>query len=803
MRKGRRECASILIWSFSIIVLFTSLGSSEELVLPNEVFFYRPVASVHGQSAVWINPAALSSRYQGSMLLFTQRDERVVRDWGTSVTMKMLAAAYRKIDNKNSSNLEEYIFAISGGRHLKFGLSYRYIKNGPGYFDNRHLWNLGVLSQQSRNLSLGARIENLNRGKIDGKRTDIRFVYGAATRVYRDLVTVSFDVDMTSKENLNQADFRTGIEVRPIPGLYLYADFDNRSRFNLGFRANLGSSYAGHYHNFDRDARSYRGTTYVGSVEGRQPSLIKVSPKSLTVRLDGSLPENPKMPVFSRKPLKYFDYIDGIYRAADDDEIDRLFLNIGTLKCGIGKVEELSNAVKYFGSRGKKVYAFINNPNNLGYLLASAADTLIIPPVSQLNLTGLHANLITIKGLLDKVGIEAEIERVDEYKTAPEAIMFDRPTETNRAQINRILDNLYTEMVNVIAANRDMTPDSVRRLIDLAPLASVDAVEFGLVDKTSYLDDALEDYAASGWSFFSRQMSLSAYLNRNDCYDQWGEPQRLALVIADGSISSGKSGGRMGEYEMLNAIRKVRKDGRVKGVILRVNSPGGSALASDLIWHEIEKTVKEKPVVISMGNVAASGGYYISSIDGQIFVNRNTLTGSIGVFGGKANISELLDKIGVYTESFSRGRNAGLYSMYEPFTDDQRQQLKESMRRFYTHFTELVGNARAITPDSVNALGRGQVWTGTEAVANGLADQIGGVYQALETLCMISGVNRDEVDILSYPQKRYYLQNPFDFPLVFEKLTSWLSDHDDGLAAISLLESDHIFYCMPYNIEIE
>jgi protease-4 len=790
----------------AVFILLSGSSTAEEVTLPDEVFFYRPVASVFGQSSVWNNPAALSKKQTGSVFIFSHRDNRFIRDWGGAVTMQVVALAYREVDFGDLPDLKEYIIAMGGGRKIRFGMSYRYIKEGPGYLNHRHLWNLALLNQATRNLSIGARFENLNRGRIDGERSDIRIIFGAASRTFRDLVTVSFDVDMTQKENLSQADFRTGIEVRPKPGLYLFADFTNHSQFNLGFRVNLGSGFGGHYQNFDEDFKSYGSTTYIGQVKGKQPSLTKPRPKTMVVRLDGGLPENRKSPVFGKKPLKYYDYIDGIYQAADDDEIDVLFLNIGNLKCGLGKTEELSDAVKYFRSRGKKVVSYIATPNNLGYLLASASDRVIIPPISQLNLIGLRANLMTIKGLMDKVGVEAEFERVEDYKSAPEMFMFDRPTEPHREQINRILDNLYGEMVDAIAANRGLTADSVRTLIDKGPLTSADAVAFGLVDELSYLDDALDNYADSaggGFRLRRGKISLRSYVTREEYHDRWGEPDYLALVIADGDIKSGKSGGHIGDYEMLGALKKARQDGRVKGVVLRVNSPGGSALASDLIWNEIEKTVEKKPVVISMSNVAASGGYYISSIDSEILVDRNTITGSIGVYGGKVNVSELLDKVGIYTETYHRGQNAAVYSPYQPFTEDQRRQLKDHMLLFYRHFTEKVGQARGLSADSVDNLGQGRVWTGTEAVANGLADNIGGIHRAILALCEKSGVNKEEAVIVSYPQEYYLIQNPFDFPQVYRKLAGWLAGSEAGLAASNFVESDYIFFRMPYNIEIE
>ena len=800
---GTRQGRRVAIIGIMLGLMLGGAGSAKELVLPGEVFFYHPVASVFDQTAVWTNPAAIGTQPSGSMLLFTQRENRAVRDWGTSLTARMLGSAYRKIVHASDADYKEYTFAFGAGGSTRVGMSYQYITSGPGHLKHRHLWNAALLVRRTENLSVGARVENLNRGRIDGERSDIRFVYGIAARAYRDIVTISFDVDMTHKEDFSRADFHTGVEVRPSPGIFLFADFDNHSRFNLGFRLNFGFSYAGHNHNFDRRWKSYLSTIYVGSIKGKQASAFPSSGKTLTLRLDGDLPENPQLPFWGKKPLRYFDYVDGVYRAAEDKEIKSLFLDIGSLRCGLGKVEELREAVSYFRSKGKNVRAHLADPNNLGYLLACAADTVSIPPVSQLNLIGLRATLESVKGLLDKIGVEAEIERVDEYKTAPEWLVFDQPTEPNREQINRLLDRLYAYMVDAVADSRGITPDSVKVLIDLAPHTSVEAQACGLVDILQYHDEAQKGRSGPRAPLRCRRVDLEAYLRHPIYVDRWGKPPLLAVVVADGEINAGKSGGKVGEYEMLSAIRRVREDARVKGVLLRVNSPGGSALASDLVWHEIEQTVRKKPLVISMGNVAASGGYYISCVPSDIFINRCSLTGSIGVYGGKVNIAELLDKIGVYAETYSRGRNADIYSLYEPYTEEQRAQLRRQLREFYRHFTELVAAARSLTADSVDGLGRGQVWTGDEAIAGGLADRIGGFHAALEALGEYCGIDPRTAIVESYPRKRYFIKNPFSLPEIAQKAAAWLVPSADVVASTVFNSTDHIYFRMPYNIVVE
>lgn len=783
-------------------ISFVSICNSQEIILPSELFFYSPVASTSGQNIIWSNPAALSNRQMGTMFLFSHRDDRIIRDWGTASTTRALGAAYRNIDGGELPDHKEYILAFGGGRKIAFGFSYRYISDGTEQLRKRHLWNFGLLIRRSKNVSLGARIENINRGKINGEKSDMRFVYGIAARAYKDLVTVSFDVDMNSSENINQADFRTGIELRPKPGLYIYADVDNHHHFSVGFRMNLRSNFIGHYSSVDRDVKSTHATSYFGTVKGRQPSFVKSQKKTLVINLDGTLPENPQIPFWGRRPLKFIDYVEAIYAAANDDEISGIYLDIKNLSCGLGKTEELSDAVAYFRQSGKYVYSFLHTPNNIGYLLASSADTVIVPPVSQLQLLGLHANITMYKGLMDKLGIEAEFERIDEFKSYPEVFMLERPSEPYREQVNRLLDNLFNEMVSEISANRALSPDSVRSLIDAGPLTSIEAVEFGLCDERLYPDNALKKYAGSNRKLFAERISIYEYVKKDFTDDYWGQRPQIGIIIAEGDILPGHEG-KIGQYEMLKAIRLAEENDDIKGIILRVNSPGGDALATDLIWYEIEKAAKRKPLVISMSNVAASGGYYIASVNSDIFINRNTVTGSIGVFGGKVNIAGLYEKLDLYSESMTRGKNAAMYSLEEPFTPDQKLTMKAHMRALYNNFLEKVSIAREISPDSVNSLGRGQTWTGREAVENGLADNLGGIDAAISEICKKANLNRDEIELVHLPEKRYFFKNPFKFSGFISTISDVLGG-DANLQEIFQNPYDsHVYYRMPYDLKIK
>ncbi len=792
-----------LIVLYALLISLCPQADAEEVLIPSEVFFYSPVVSVTGQSAVWINPAVLGQRQLGSLLIFTSRDNRIIRDYGSASTTRAMGMAYRFVNGGDGADLEEVIFALGGGNRTRIGVSYRYFRKGPGYLNKRHLWTAAILFRHNRNFIFGGRAENLNRGRINGERSDMRFVYGVAARAYRDLLTLTFDVDMTQEESLKDADFRTGLEIRPMPGMFVYLDIDNHSRFNVGFRLNFESNFLGHRTEFERTGKTYLSTSYIGSVKGRQASLTKPRKKTLMLGLNGKLPENPDIPFFGRRPLKFFDYIQGLRQAADDPGIDRLFLHIKSLKCGLGKTEELLSALTYFRSQGKPIYAFLSYPSNLSYMLASVADTICVPPVSLLRLTGLRAELKMYKGLMDKLGVEIEMERVDEYKSAAEPFIFEKPTEENRQQLNRWLDVVYDDFTNVIASNRGFLVDSIKTLIDSAPMASIDAQAAGLVDELMYIDEAIKAFADKPGLISSGKKSFYSYYTAPEIEDRWEPAPKFGVLIADGGIVSGKSGTRIGSHEMIGAVKQARYNPEIKGVLLRINSPGGDALAADLLWHEIEKLAEKKPVVISMGNVAASGGYYIAAVKSPIFANKNTLTGSIGVYGGKVNFAELYNKIGIYTETIDRGENASMYSTTKPFTDDQREQLKSQLWTFYRHFISKVSEVRPMSTDSVNALGRGQVWTGTEAFSNGLTDKVGGFYEALTELSKLSGYSLDDIELTAMPEKFYYFRNPFNFSFYGSQLRTLLGGEAESETVLKNVQEGNIFYRIPYDIDVE
>lgn len=772
------------------------------------VFYYRPAASVFGSPAAWINPAGLSRfGVAGFQIMADYVDGNYAKSWGTAIHRDRLITAYRHIDNPGGDNYDELITALGLpiGPTLNAGLSYRYFREGPGIYNNRHFWNVGLISQGRGPFSLGAVLSNLNRGRVGTDRTAMEQCYSIGYRPFGRQLTLAADMFLSTQNRLSEAEFIYHAEYIPTPGLYLTGYLDSDRNFQIGFRANLLKYFVGSQSTFDRSGHNGHTTAFFGVTNMRQPSLIPEPGRSLTVAVSGRIAENPPQPVFGRKRVAFLTLVTTLYRAAEDPSIESMKLNLNRLALGFGQAQEFREALDYFKSRGKRIICHLSSPNNIGYFVASIADTILIPPVAQLRLVGLRAELTFWAGTLEKLGVNLQLLRVGDYKTAPETYTRVAASEENREQLNRLMDDLYDQFVTAIADGRGLQPDSVRRMIDNGPFTSVEALQYGLVDGLSYRDKVGSEYFPSLPTVSFRRYLADTLLN-----DGWQPKPTIAVVVADGEISSDAGGVELfGKPKgvkpavMVRAFEKARRNPGVRAVVLRVNSPGGWALAGEEIYHAGTNAAEVKPLVVSMGNVAASGGYYIAMPSSRIFANPGTITGSIGIYGGKVDLSRLHDKIGVGKELYTRGRYAGMLTTMRPFTDDERQKYQSHLQAFYEHFVDLVASNRGLSNDSVDNLSRGRVWTGREAINNGLADETGGLKQALDHAASEFGLDEYEIEI--YPRKRPW----FVFPgrSLFRKFISILTGHENspetGLPNIPLSEDESILARMPFDLTIE
>jgi protease IV len=416
-------------------------------------------------------------------------------------------------------------------------------------------------------------------------------------------------------------------------------------------------------------------------------------------------------------------------------------------------VQELRDAVYMLRRAGKKVLCHLEDADGASLYLCSAADRILLNPAGGIRFAGLRARYFYYAGLLDKLGIKADFVRIGAHKSAPESFTRSGASEVARDDKIDLLQQHEKQLTQGIAHGRKLTPEAVRASITKGPFVAVEAKTAGFVDGYAF-DDELEAQT----SVLVGQRVRLIDDNRGKFGNRYnGANAGIALIYVDGDMVDGRSktiplvGMKLvGSYTIAESIKKARENPLIGAVVLRVETGGGSAMAADVIWREIERTTKVKPVVVSMGTAAASGGYYIASPATRVFANPLTITGSIGIFYGKADVSELLRKLGVNVEVYKTAPRADAESLFRPFTDDEKTELKRKVWQFYDVFLQRVSDGRKLTKEQVDAVGQGRVWTGEQALQHKLVDELGGLRQALNEARKLAGLT-DHAPITELP----------------------------------------------------
>lgn len=500
------------------------------------------------------------------------------------------------------------------------------------------------------------------------------------------------------------------------------------------------------------------------------------------ITIDGSLPESPgEMSLFGDLGVDLRKTMARIEKAGDDESIAGVILQIDAAP-GRGKLNELRDSIKRVQSKGKKVYALLESAMGPQYQLASACDEIILPESGEVLLPGVRAEFSFYKDLLGKVGVEADMLHVGDFKGAAEPYTRDSLSEPVRKNMTALIDDVYDEMLTTIASDRDLKVEEVRLIVDQGLLMANEAKEAGLIDRIAYPDqfrDSLQqEYKADKLVYvenyakqkvdadFSGPMGMMKLFQSMMGEGKGGSGDsnpKIAIVYAVGPIMSGKSQSSilgettMGSTTIVEALQEAAKDETVKAIVLRVDSPGGSALASDLIWRQTQAI--DKPIVASMGDVAASGGYYISMGADRIFAEPGTVTGSIGVVGGKLAMKGVYDRLGIDTESISRGENSGIFSTTHKFSDSERKVVERMMKEVYRQFTTKAAEGRKMKVEELEKLAGGQVYTGRVAKRLGLIDEVGTLRDSIQSAKRLAGLDPDKkVEVLVLPKP----ENPFE-----------------------------------------
>jgi protease-4 len=797
-------------------------------------------ASPDDPLAIWTNPALLAEgRAGGFSYLHTFSDSSLSGDDAFSLCLGSLAfgAEFYNLTaspySASTKTAQRYTLASAQRlfRGVYYGTSYSWHSSQISELDDATTWSVGVLVRPHRMLSVGVVARDLNRPTYYGNRFEPIYEAAVGFRPVGERLTIfanclaradELEIRLPDGageviETQPRSFFSYGVEAEVLRGLTLRVGADEDENFSASVSiaaGNAGFSSLVTRQDAEDGGNTYHGTSVVtASPFWRESPLI---PKNgyLEIELDGSIGEAP--PPFSliggapRYTLR--DLLSTIRRAERSPEIRAILLKCTGVSANFPIIDELRQALTDFRASGKIVVAYTETPGNGEYCLATASDYIIVTPVGYIGLVGLKAEVPFVRGTLEKLGVEAKFTKVGEYKSAVEMLTQDQYSEPSREAENAYLDDVYAKLVGDIAVGRGMTREEVLEVIDNGPYLPPAAQKAGLVDTAAYWDevpDIMEKVLRAG----SRSVSYEGFARRVCATGRWDEPPTIGIVYAVGSIMHGENrheliyGDVIGSDTMTEAIRTMREDKSVKAVVFRVDSPGGEMTASDLIRREIELTAREKPVIVSMGGVAASGGYHISCDGTTILADETTVTGSIGVFNLWMHTRGLYEKLGVNKEIFTRGKHADPMPTWRDVTDEDIALMQDLSEKFYERFVNDVATGRRKTYEEINGIARGRVWSGRAALGLGLVDRIGGLRAALDLAKQQAGIApEDEVTLKVLPRGGGFLESILSGMqsrvLGGVRLPDEVRDLVDDSAGLARFEEPFL-YLMPYQLRIE
>jgi protease-4 len=535
----------------------------------------------------------------------------------------------------------------------------------------------------------------------------------------------------------------------------------------------------------------------VAAFRQNEPAIAQNS--VLSLRVAGSMPDyvpaDPFRKLFGGSEQSLSNFILQLKKAKVDDRIKAVLIEINMSGAGLAKAEEIRDAIIDFRTSGKKAYAYIEYGMNKEYFIATACDKIFVAPPGELFINGFAADVMFFRGSLDKLGIYPDMYQIGKYKSAGDTFTRKDMSEAHREFMNSFLDDLYNSHVQAIAKARNKSANEVRALIDNAPYRPQAAKDSGLIDGVAYRPEIEKELKAQ--LGYKEEDPLKVV--RSSDYNKVSaeslgleKGEKIAVIYATGTIGSGRSdNGALGDQSigsdtMVKALNDARDDTSIKAIVIRVDSPGGTGLASDIIWRAVESAKEKKPVVVSMGDVAASGGYYISTGANKIIAQPSTITGSIGVVAGKPVLRGFYDWLGISNEYILRGKNAGMFRETEKFNDDERAKFEEWIQKtYYEDFIPKVAKGRNKDVEYIDSVGQGRVWTGTQGRDRALVDELGGLDRAVEVAKELANIPKDKgVNRVVLPYPRTFLQELMSGDLEMRSQTQ------QRQATLSLLPED-------------
>jgi len=787
-------------------------------------------------ACLWINPALLGTGTVGGITyLHTYNDSTISGDDAIIVTAGPLAFGAELMrtvsteltsSGSRSRSYSTRRYTIAAGKRLYKGLyagvSYAWHTSELWEIDKTSTWAAGALFQPGKRVSIGLTARDLNSPRYRGTRFKPIYELAIGLRPFGNQFTltsiytwrdeaVGFDGQTQPRSFLTY-----GAQFELARGLKLATLIDEDGNINASFTVEIGNLAIRPVVRRMTDGKTSNQTTgaTLVTVDRFWHESIFMPKSYLEINLDGRILETRRgiSLLGDRGGTVLRDLLDRIAYAREASDVQAIVLRCGNIGGSLAVIDELRQAILDFRKSGKKVIAYLENPGSATYYLATSADYIALVPNGYIGLVGFKTESLFLKGTLAKLGIEAKHARVGKYKSAVEPLTRDTYTEPSREALNAVLDDMYEKFIDDIAAAKNWSREHTQAIVDSGPYIPTDAVAIGLVDTLAYWDeipDILSDLVGRDL----RGVSYSDFAKRNLKQSTWGEPATIGIIYGVGGITHGRNrrdlfaGDIMGSETICEAFRQMREDKSVKAVVFRVDSPGGLMTASDKIRHEVELTAREKPVIVSMGGVAASGGYHVSCAATRILADYATVTGSIGVLNLWLHTRGFYQKIGANKEIFIRGKNADFFPTWRKVTDEHLKRIQWYVDRYYERFIKDVARGRHMGVDEVDRIAQGRIWSGKRASEIGLVDEIGGLRRAIDVAKVEAGIPKDEpVRFKILPRRKGFLAALASSlaPGSSEGLVlpDEITDLARTLGYLSIYD-EPVLYLMPYTIELQ
>ncbi len=823
-----------------LIVAAVFAGGAQADILPNT--WLRGASSVavnDDATAVFLNPGGLALYPEQS--LYVSYSTAGSKSAGGSAAVKLGSFGFgydrqylwEPYDDPDISGLrmggnamDTYTlgFAFGQSRSWGLGFDYRWFRPQFGTRKKSGTWDVGLMIRPSSVLSLGATLRNLSEptylsdpilpADCSCQSTTMSYVFGLAVRPFGNRLTLMADASVPRGWDWDEASYVGGLETEIMNGLILRGSMKSyRYEGAREEETSLGLWLGGTHVGAGASARSFtpsidRVMTYDVLFTGqRMRSVIKPSHQVAEIKITGPLSDtSPGWSLFGGPEASAQRIVRDIRRAADQSSIDCILFRIKGLGRGFfGGPSALSQdirdeIVRARDVKGKKIVVYLEHgASSQEYYLATAADLVVMNPASGIDGLGAHRTIMRFTGTTEKLGIEWDYMTAGKYKSTFHSLGPDSLTAEQRVEVQELVDSSYEAIVESIVEGRGIIRSKAEELCNGRLFTPPAALEAGLVDRLGFYEEAkvaAREFTGEKVPDDPDNIGVVSVRKWQDKVYDWTYGPTIAVVGAYGTIHEGKggtdpvSGARsIGAETLVAALKKVRKDSRVKAVILRVDSGGGSGLASDIIWNETVKLAKEKPLIVSMADVAASGGYYIAVAAEKIFVQPLTITGSIGVMGMKPVLAELYDKIDATHETIKRGEHSDQWSLTRHLTEKELEMAQEAMEWFYDDFIEKASDSRGMSADRLRELAEGRVYVGARALELGLVDESGGLSATIDYACEKIGVKRERANIAYCTEKRSFFDRRLEEVTAGLGLHRFLSLGNTGIDNLFQLEA--------------